>query len=85
MTIYVYTPPSMSKAKGSRGQNVKDVQVRLAEIGYNPGPLDGIFGTLTDAAVRSFQQNHHGLLVGGLTVDGVVGPATGSALTLYSW
>lgn len=55
--------------KGSRGSDVKTLQSLL-----NIYP-DGIFGILTDEAVREFQKNN------GLKVDGVVGNATWSALT----
>ncbi len=55
---------------GSRGSAVSDLQRRLQAHGFNPGPIDGIFGSGTDAAVRSFQRSQ------GLTADGIVGPAT---------
>ena len=51
-----------------------ELQKLLVEKGYNPGPIDGIFGALTRAAVRQFQKDH------GLLVDGVVGPNTKRAL-----
>lgn len=54
--------------KGSRGEDVKTLQRRLNLI------ADGIFGKLTDEAVREFQKNH------GLSVDGIVGPRTWAAL-----
>lgn len=59
---------------GSRGQNVRAVQQRLNQLGYNVGAVDGIFGPRTLAGVRAFQRSH------GLTVDGVVGPKTWRAL-----
>lgn len=55
---------------GSRGPNVKLIQSLLARIGYNPGPIDGIFGTQTQQAVIAFQRDN------GLVPDGIVGPAT---------
>lgn len=55
---------------GSRGPEVSDLQRRLRELGYNPGPVDGIFGPRTEAAVRAFQRDS------GLLVDGIVGPRT---------
>lgn len=55
---------------GSRGEAVTDLQSRLQRAGHDPGPLDGIFGSRTDAAVRSFQRAQS------ITVDGIVGPQT---------
>jgi peptidoglycan hydrolase-like protein with peptidoglycan-binding domain len=58
-----------------QGDDVRALQQALTNAGV-PVTLDGTFGTSTDAAVRRFQQQK------GLTVDGVVGPATRSALGL---
>ncbi|WP_368490203.1 M14 family metallopeptidase [Clostridium sp. BJN0013] len=55
---------------GSRGTEVMHIQATLKKIGYNPGAIDGIYGTDTKAAVEIFQRNH------GLTVDGIIGSAT---------
>lgn len=55
---------------GSRGPNVKLIQSMLARIGFNPGPVDGVFGQMTKQAVVEFQNAYR------LIADGVVGPAT---------
>lgn len=54
---------------GSNGGAVKIAQGGLNGKGY-PLVADGIFGPATDNAVRRFQSDN------GLTVDGIVGPAT---------
>ena len=56
--------------KGSTDPAVRDLQEALKALGQNPGPVDGVFGQQTEAAVRAFQQAK------GLTVDGVVGTIT---------
>lgn len=53
---------------------IKDIQTALARLGYTPGPIDGIWGRQTLAAVKAFQAKR------GLHVDGVVGPLTRAAL-----
>jgi hypothetical protein len=53
---------------------VRALQARLRALGFDPGPLDGLFGPRTQAAVRAFQRAR------GLEVDGVVGPRTWTAL-----
>lgn len=52
--------------KGSKGDEVKEVQRRLKRWGYYSGSVDGIFGAGTRAAVIAFQKKN------GLTADGVV-------------
>ncbi|MGS0688195.1 N-acetylmuramoyl-L-alanine amidase [Nakamurella sp. GG22] len=52
------------------GDDVMALQTRLAEMGYNTGRPDGIFGPLTDGCVRDFQRHR------GLSEDGVFGPET---------
>jgi peptidoglycan hydrolase-like protein with peptidoglycan-binding domain len=74
-TLDLESPPSMPTLRqGSRGSAVADLQRRLAAAGFSPGVADGIFGSLTDAAVRSFQRSR------GITVDGIVGSQTWSKL-----
>lgn len=58
---------------GDTGREVARLQEILSSFGYSVGPVDGIFGRLTRAAVRSFQGDL------GVTIDGLVGPDTRSA------
>lgn len=59
---------------GSTGAAVKYLQQSLNKLGYNPGPIDGILGTKTNIAVRSFQKSK------GLIVDGIVANNTWVAI-----
>lgn len=54
---------------GDRGQEVKQIQQYLYDIGYDV-EIDGIFGHRTSEIVKNFQHNH------GLKVDGIVGEET---------
>jgi peptidoglycan hydrolase-like protein with peptidoglycan-binding domain len=57
--------------KGSNDPAVRDLQEALKALGYNPGPVDGVFGATTEAAVKAFQQAK-----GSITADGIVGKIT---------
>jgi len=61
-------------AQGSQGADVAKLQRALAALGYDPGPVDGVFGPRTLSAVMEFQRRS------GLAADGVVGPRTRAAL-----
>jgi peptidoglycan hydrolase-like protein with peptidoglycan-binding domain len=56
--------------RGSEGQDVKDLQEALIELGFKPGEPDGKFGVFTDTAVRAFQTWAQ------LVADGAVGDLT---------
>ena len=60
---------------GSQGSAVALLQSKLKELGYYTGTADGIFGTVTAAAVTAFQRAN------GLTADGIAGEKTLSKLT----
>ena len=57
-------------ASNDGSQPVRELQRSLRRLGDRPGPVDGLYGPLTEAAVERFQQAH------GLATDGVVGPQT---------
>ena len=40
-----------------RGDDVAELQVRLSQLGFNPGRVDGVFGPLLDRALSEFQRN----------------------------
>ena len=58
---------------GSTGSDVKALQTALNRAGMQLD-VDGIFGAKTATAVKKYQ------LANGLTVDGIVGPATWNKL-----
>jgi N-acetylmuramoyl-L-alanine amidase len=53
-----------------RGDDVATLQERLVVLGLLPGPVDGVFGPLTDRALRELQRSL------GVEPDGVCGDAT---------
>lgn len=77
--------PGTPLRQGSTGPNVVVLQVALNRIAQSYPAIpkipaaDGIFGSRTAATVRAFQE------IFGLTVDGIVGPATWYAIVrLYT-
>lgn len=59
---------------GSRGWAVKEAQKHLRDLGFNPGPVDGIFGEKTAQAAYDFQ------LSIGIKMDSIFGPVTWAAI-----
>lgn len=69
--------------KGSKGNGVRLIQSLLKLYGYppyDPGPIDGDFGPLTEAAVKAFQGDNVDFDGNALVVDGIVGPKTWAAI-----
>jgi hypothetical protein len=62
------------KSPWMEGELVRRVQRALAASGFNPGPIDGLYGRQTAAAVRAFQMQK------GLAIDGEVGKTTARRL-----
>ena len=68
---YSYRESTQTLSKiGSRGEEVRQVQKKLKELGLYNGSVDGIYGVNTQKAVRQFQKNC------GITADGIAGPKT---------
>ena len=82
---YTSSYPGTPLRRGSSGPNVVVIQVEVNRIAQNYpaipkiSPVDGIFGSRTEASVRKFQE------IFNLDVDGIVGKATWYALVrLYT-
>lgn len=63
---------------GSRGTEVRTIQEKLKRLGYYSGSVDGIYGSQTVSAVKSFQKKNR------LTVDGIAGTQTLKAMGITS-
>ncbi len=63
---------------GSQGKAVTDLQMKLQQLGYYKGKIDGIYGRQTEAAVTQLQQAKK------LKVDGIAGPQTWGTLRTLS-
>ncbi|MFG2950841.1 peptidoglycan-binding protein [Streptomyces adustus] len=59
---------------GNGGPEVAEAQCLLRRAGISPGGIDGMFGPLTQRAVRAMQKRS------GLVADGMIGPLTWKAL-----
>ncbi len=67
--------PALSEAKTPE-MNVQWAQRALAKLGFDPGPVDGIMGPKTGAAIAAFQKAR------GLVEDGWLGAETQTKLRL---
>ena len=79
MLYSAYAPiydPYLPLYVGDKGTPVTIMQTRLLVLGYDPGTIDGVYGTKTIAALAAFQQ------VAGLPVDGTAATAE-TLLLLY--
>lgn len=62
-TIYLKSPPI-------QGDDIRTLQTWLITLGFDPGPVDGIFGPVTEKALILLQYNM------GLNTDGIVSSET---------
>ncbi|NPV90953.1 MAG: spore cortex-lytic enzyme [Firmicutes bacterium] len=76
-SLATFTPAMAALlAWGSQGSDVSTCQWKLKQWGYYGGSIDGIYGTETSQAVKSFQRRN------GLEADGMIGTATRAAMGL---
>jgi hypothetical protein len=73
---YHYHNGGPSKSKPKDTVDIRKVQERLNELGYDCGPADGVKGPQTEEAIKQFQRDK------GLEADGIVGQKTKNALGL---
>jgi len=66
--------PQGVAAQPSLNQAVSNLQAQLAARGYDPGPVDGVMGERTRAAIRAYQRDRQ------MPVDGQVSQALVSSL-----
>lgn len=60
--------------QGSSGEEVKQVQTKLKELGYFDGKVTGYYGQVTEDSVKKFQKAKK------MSADGIVGSGTWGAL-----
>lgn len=69
-----YSRPLYLTSPQMYGSDVREMQQRLKDLGYNPGTIDGYFGQNSKNAIIAFQGKNN------LSQDGSCGPATWNKL-----
>ena len=67
----VKVPLAQTLQRGDSGDDVRRVQQRLAELPFDPGPIDGVFGQMTEQAVWAYEK-----LVLGVAREDMTGSVT---------
>jgi len=70
LAISLSAIPAMAQGTGM----IRDAQQALKDKGFDPGPVDGVNGPATRAAVKKYQTQQN------ISADGVLGPKTLDAL-----
>jgi Putative peptidoglycan binding domain len=63
------TGDSPTAANGKMNGDVRSAQMALKDKGHDPGPVDGVMGPKTSAAIREFQQKENMKVTGQLDAD----------------
>ncbi|MFE1288372.1 peptidoglycan-binding protein [Streptomyces sp. NPDC058751] len=73
LTAGYYSGNTVNPSTSSVTAAGKEAQCLLQYQDYNPGTVDGIFGSKSQAAARSFQSNINRVCKTDLDVDGMIG------------
>ncbi len=73
--IFIYIQAYNVNAAPDTYKIVYEIQKKLLALGYNPGPIDGLWGKRTQAAIRQFQRDQ------GLPATGSLDNATKEQLS----
>ncbi len=87
-TLRTLSPAVETTASLPRSQTIETVQRKLVENGYEPGPVDGVQGQMTMAAIMAYQHDHDlpitgvasSALLKNMILGGSVGGSYGSEL-----
>ena len=76
LEVHPYSPATSggSDSQGLSVTEIKYLQQKLNQLGFDAGPADGVLGNKTKSAIIAFQKSR------GLTPDGVAGSKTMTAL-----
>lgn len=69
LVIFLLVGLSATAMAASYSTTIYQAQKRLADLGYNPGAIDGIWGKKTEKAVKEFQRDNDLLVTGELDRD----------------
>lgn len=68
-TVKKGTATKDKKTSSISNEKVRETQTALKNQGFDPGPIDGIMGSMTMAALRNYQSHNHLEVTGTLTAE----------------